>query len=237
MGGHELPSRSCSEDAERSNDHRGCKDTAGCISGCKHAEDVVVRTAKLVAHAARVREHLKDLSSKGYWRQFVDSPDFVVCFLPSEVLFSAALEQDPSLIEYSASSGVLLATPTTLIALLKAVAFGWQQSEIAQNANKIRDAALAVYGKLAGIYEDFIDLGNRLKAAGGCYDDIVTKIDGRGGVFSIARKLRELGIGEKDMEDSKKGGIKAIGLTLKPMEAEDCQPGLTLAADAEKSLE
>jgi DNA recombination protein RmuC len=198
------------------------------------AEDVVVRTAKLVAHAARVREHLKDLSSKGYWRQFVDSPDFVVCFLPSEVLFSAALEQDPSLIEYSASSGVLLATPTTLIALLKAVAFGWQQSEIAQNANKIRDAALAIYGKLAGIYEDFIDLGNRLKAAGGCYDDIVTKIDGRGGVFSIARKLRELGIGERDMEESKKGGIKAIGLTLKPMEAEDWQPGLTLAADAEE---
>lgn len=200
-------------------------------------EDEIVRTAKLVAHAARVREHLKDLSSKGYWRQFVDSPDFVVCFLPSEVLFSAALEQDPSLIEFSASSGVLLATPTTLIALLKAVAFGWQQSEIAQNADKIRDAALAVYGKLAGIYEDFIDLGNRLKAAGGCYDDIVTKIDGRGGVFSIARKLRELGIGDKDMEDTKKGGIKAIGLTLKPMEAEDWQPSLALAADAEESTE
>lgn len=196
-------------------------------------EDEVVRTAKLVAHAARVREHLKELSSKGYWRQFIDSPDFVVCFLPSEVLFSAALEQDPSLIEFSASSGVLLATPTTLIALLKAVAFGWQQSEIAKNADAIRDAALAVYGKLAGIYEDFIDLGNRLKAAGGCYDDIVTKIDGRGGVFSIARKLRELGIGEKDLEDSKKGGIKAIGLTLKPMEAEDWQPSLSLAADAE----
>lgn len=200
-------------------------------------EDEMARTAKLAAHASRVREHLKDLSSKGYWRQFVDSPDFVVCFLPSEVLFSAALEQDPSLIEYSASSGVLLATPTTLIALLKAVAFGWQQSEIAQNADKIRDAALAVYGKLAGIYEDFIDLGNRLKAAGGCYDDIVTKIDGRGGVFSIARKLRELGIGDKDMEDSKKGGIKAIGMTLKPMEAEDWQPSLALAADAEELTE
>lgn len=197
------------------------------------AEDEVVRATKLIAHAERVREHLKDLSSKGYWRQFIDSPDFVVCFLPSEVLFSAALEQDPSLIEYSASSGVLLATPTTLIALLKAVAFGWQQSEIAKNADAIRDAALGVYGKLTGIYEDFIDLGNRLKAAGGCYDDIVTRIDGRGGVFSIARKLRELGIGDKDLEAGKKGKIKAIGLTLKPMEAEDWQPALSLAADAD----
>jgi len=201
------------------------------------SEDEVVRSAKLVAHAARVREHLKDLSSKGYWRQFVDSPDFVVCFLPSEVLFSAALEQDPSLIEYSASSGVLLATPTTLIALLKAVAFGWQQSEITRNAKAIKDAAIAVYGKLAGLYEDFIDLGNRLKAAGGCYDDIVTKIDGQGGVFSVARKLRELGIEEKNLEDGKKGKIKAIGLTLRPMEAEDWQPTLTLAADAEESGE
>jgi DNA recombination protein RmuC len=202
-----------------------------------NAEDEVVRTGKLVAHAARVREHLKDLSSKAYWRQFVDSPDFVVCFLPSEVLFSAALEQDPSLIEFSASSGVLLATPTTLIALLKAVAFGWQQSEIAKNADAIRDTALAVYGKLAGIYEDFIDLGNRLKAAGGCYDDIVTKIDGRGGVFAIARKLRELGIGEKDLEDSKKGRLKAAGLTLRSMESEDWQPGLALAAESEDAAE
>jgi DNA recombination protein RmuC len=194
------------------------------------AEDEVVRTAKLVAHAARVREHLKDLSSKGYWRQFVDSPDFVVCFLPSEVLFSAALEQDPSLIEFSASSGVLLATPTTLIALLKAVAFGWQQSEIAKNADAIRDTALSVYGKLAGLHRDFVDLGKRLMAAGGAYDDMLTKVEGRGGIFSVSRKLRELGIGEEEM-----GELKPVGMTLKPMEAEDWQPGLALAAEAEDS--
>lgn len=194
------------------------------------AEDEVVRTAKLVAHAARVREHLKDLSSKGYWRQFVDSPDFVVCFLPSEVLFSAALEQDPSLIEFSASSGVLLATPTTLIALLKAVAFGWQQSEIAKNADAIRETALSVYGKLAGLHRDFVDLGKRLMAAGGAYDDMLTKVEGRGGIFSVSRKMRELGIGEEEM-----GELKPVGMTLKPMEAEDWQPGLALAAEAEDS--
>ena len=194
------------------------------------AEDEVVRTAKLAAHAARVREHLKDLSSKGYWRQFLDSPDFVVCFLPSEVLFSAALEQDPSLIEFSASSGVLLATPTTLIALLKAVAFGWQQSEIALNADKIRDVALSVYGKLAGLHKDFVDLGKRLMAAGGAYDDMLTKVEGRGGIFSVSRKLRELGIGEEEMSE-----LNPVGMTLKPMEAEDWQPGLAIAADAEDS--
>jgi DNA recombination protein RmuC len=197
-----------------------------------NAEDEVVRTAKLVAHAARVREHLKDLSSKGYWRQFVDSPDFVVCFLPSEVLFSAALEQDPSLIEFSASSGVLLATPTTLIALLKAVAFGWQQSEIALNADKIRDTALSVYGKLAGLHKDFVDLGKRLMAAGSAYDDMLTKVEGRGGIFSVSRKLRELGIGEEEL-----GELKPVGMTLKPTEAEDWQPGLALAAEAEDSTE
>jgi DNA recombination protein RmuC len=196
------------------------------------AEDEVVRTGKLAAHAARVREHLKDLSSKGYWRQFVDSPDFVVCFLPSEVLFSAALEQDPSLIEFSASSGVLLATPTTLIALLKAVAFGWQQSEIARNADAIRDTALSVYGKLAGLHNDFVNLGKRLMAAGSAYDDMLTKVEGRGGIFSVSRKLRELGIGEEQISE-----LKPVGMTLKPMEAEDWQPGLTLAADAEDSTQ
>lgn len=192
------------------------------------AEDEVVRKAKLEAHAARVRTHLNELSSKAYWKQFVDSPDFIVCFLPSEVLFSAALEQDPGLIEYSAGAGVLLATPTTLIALLKAVAFGWQQAEIAKNAVTIRDTALSVYGKLAGLHGAFLDLGKRLKSAGDSYDDMLTKVEGRGGIFSVSRKLRELGIGEKELPD-----MKPIGLTLKPMEAEDWQPSLSLAAGAE----
>ena len=196
------------------------------------AEDEVVRSAKMLAHAARVRKHLEELSSKAYWRQFVDSPDFIVCFLPSEVLFSAALEQDPSLIEYSASAGVLLATPTTLIALLKAVAFGWQQAEIAKNAVVIRDTALAAYGKLTGLYSDFIDLGKRLKSAGESYDSMLTKAEGRGGLFSISRKLKELGIGEKELPD-----LKAIGMTLKPLESEDWQPTLSLAANAEEKEE
>jgi DNA recombination protein RmuC len=176
------------------------------------------RKRQLLRHAGQVRAHLDVLETKAYWKQFPDSPDFVICFLPKEALFSAALEADPTLIEYG-NGKVILSTPTTLIALLKAIAFGWNQAENAKNAKVISDAALAV------------------KAAGGCYDDIVTRIDGRGGVFSIARKLRELGIGEKDLEDGKKGEIKAIGLTLRPMESEDWQPGLALAADAEDPTE
>ncbi|GAC1363524.1 MAG: DNA recombination protein RmuC [Acidobacteriaceae bacterium] len=188
-------------------------------------EDEVQRTVHLAAHAERVRKHLDALSGKAYWKQFAESPDFVVCFLPSEVLFSAALEHDPSLLEHSAGSNVLLATPTTLIALLKAVAYGWQQSQIARDAEQIREAAINVHAKLAGMHGAFLELGNRLRKAGECYDDVLVKAEGRGGLFSIARKLRDLKIGERDLADSKPTALK-----LRPMQGDEWQPGLSLAA-------
>lgn len=188
-------------------------------------EDEIQRNVHLGAHAARVRKHLDALSGKAYWKQFAESPDFVVCFLPSEVLFSAALEQDPSLLEHSAGSNVLLATPTTLIALLKAVAYGWQQSQIARDAEQIRDAAITVHAKLAGMHGAFLELGNRLRKAGECYDDVLVKAEGRGGLFSISRKLRDLKIGEKDLADSKPTAMK-----LRSMQSEEWQTGLSLAA-------
>lgn len=195
-------------------------------SGC---EDEVQRTIHMVAHARQVKSHLASLSGKAYWKQFGESPDFVVCFLPSEVLFSAALEHDPGLLEYSASSNVLLATPTTLIALLKAVAFGWQQSQIARDAEKIRDAAITVQEKLAGMYESIEKLGKRLLDAGKAYDDMLVKAEGRGGLFSIARRLKELKIGEKDLPESKPSALR-----LKTMEADDWQSSLSLAARGDR---
>jgi len=195
-------------------------------------EDEGQRTMYMVAHARQVRTHLNSLSGKAYWKQFAESPDFVVCFLPSEVLFSAALEHDPGLLEYSASSNVLLATPTTLIALLKAVAFGWQQSQIARDAEKIKDEAIKVQYKLAGMHGAILDLGKKLRAAGDSYDDMLVKAEGRGGLFSISRRLRELNVGDEDLPETKPAALR-----LKTMEAEEWQGSLSLAASESEELQ
>lgn len=199
-------------------------------SGCENEEQ---RQAYLAQHAAAVEKHLEQLSAKAYWSRFVgESPDFVVCFLPSEVLFSAALEQNPALIETSAGANVLLATPTTLIALLKAVACGWQQSQIARDAGQIRDAALKVQSKLADMHTAFLDLGSALRRAGDKYDDMLVKAEGRGGLFSIARRLRELKVGEKEIGES-----RPVALRPRVLEHEDWQPGLALAAAEETAFD
>ena len=184
------------------------------------------RNALLSRHAEAVRGHMNDLAGKAYWNQFKESPDFVVCFLPSEGLFSAALEGDSTLLEHG-DSRVLLATPTTLIALLKAVAYGWQQSQIARDAQLIRDEANKVHSKLVGMHRAFVSLGDALNRAGKCYEDAMVKAEGRGGIFSIARKLRELHIGEEDLADS-----KALHLQARVLTHEDWDSGLALAASA-----
>src|SRR5579871_292725 len=192
------------------------------------SEDEVMRSEHLKAHAARVKKHLDALSGKAYWKQFPESPDFVVCFLPSEVLFSAALEQDPSLLEYSAESKVLLATPTTLIALLKAVAYGWKQSQIARDAQLIRTEALNVQSKLVGMHDAIVELGKRLRSAGKAYDDMLVKAEGRGGLFSISRKLRELEIGEQELPV-----LEPAAVQLRPLTSDEWQGKLSLVAASE----
>jgi len=189
--------------------------------------DEIERTSLLAAHAARVREHLSQLSAKAYWKQFKDSPDFVVCFLPSEVLFSAALEQDPGLIEFGSNSGVILATPTTLIALLKAVAYGWQQMEVTRNAIAIREAGQKLYDKLATAQDYFSKMGKALESAVRQYNSLVGCIEGKGSVFSQARKLHELGIGQDELTE-----VQPLESVARGLQSEDwSQPGkLSLAA-------
>ncbi|HEY1501479.1 MAG TPA: DNA recombination protein RmuC [Acidobacteriaceae bacterium] len=191
------------------------------------------RELLLAAHARNVREHVKELSSKGYWKQFDESPDFVVCFLPSEASFSAALEQDAALIEYGSRANVILATPTTLIALLKAVAYGWQQMDITRNAIAIREAAEKLYDKLTTARNYFDSLGNSLKRSMTLYNNLVGCVEGRESVFDQARKMHELGIGHNEIPET----MPALEPATRELKADDWKPdsqaALEFAAVAE----
>ena len=158
------------------------------------SDDPTTQKLRFEAHAQHVREHLKKLSGKAYWKQFERAPDFVVCFLPSEALFSAALEADPSLIEFSAQSHVVMATPTTLIALLRAVEFGWQQTEITKNAKAIHEMGRRIYEKLVVAQGHVARLGNALTNSVDTYNKFLGSIESKqgGSVFFLGRQLGEL---------------------------------------------
>jgi DNA recombination protein RmuC len=195
-----------------------------------NTSDEAARDTLLAAHAARVREHLKELSAKAYWKQFQQSPDFVVCFLPSEVLFSAALEKDPDLIEFGSNSNVILATPTTLIALLKAVAYGWQQMDITRHAIAIRETGQKLYDKLATAQDYFGKMGKALDTAVRQYNSLVGCIEGKGSVFTLARKLHELGIGQEELTEA-----QPLESATRDLKADDwISEPLSLAADTEE---
>lgn len=189
------------------------------------------RTFYLKAHAAQVRTHLSALADKKYWQRFHNSPDFVVCFLPNEVLFSAALEQEPSLIEFGSQANVILATPTTLIALLKAVAYGWQQMEITRNAIDICKAGDELYKKLAGTQGYFTDLGKALNNSVKHFNNLVGAVEGKKSVFSLASKLHQLGIGQEEIAE-----IAPVELSTRALQSDHWDVPLTLAA-AEESTE
>jgi DNA recombination protein RmuC len=188
--------------------------------------DPATQKLRFEAHARQVKDHLKKLSGKAYWKQFEKAPDFVVCFLPSEALFSAALEADPSLIEFSAQNQVVMATPTTLIALLRAVEFGWQQMEITKNAKAIHETGRKVYEKLVVAQAHVARLGSALGNSVDYYNRFLGSIEGKGGVFSLGRQLGELAHGDGDLEE-----VIKLQPEVRLMESEEwSQPLLAIAA-------
>ena len=163
--------------------------------------DPAAQKLRFEAHAQRVKTHLRELAGKAYWRQFEKAPDFVVCFLPSEALFSAALEADPSLIEFGAQSHVVMATPTTLIALLRAVEFGWQQMEITKNAKAIHEMGRKIYDKLVAAQGHVTRLGSALANSVEYYNRFLGSIEGKGGVFPMGRQLGELAHADAELAE------------------------------------
>ena len=184
------------------------------------AKDDASRLLKLHDHARQVRDHVVKLGAKNYWAQFERAPDFVVLFLPGETFLSAALEQDPALLEDSYGNRVLIATPTTLIGLLRTVAYGWRQETIAESAKEVSDLGRELYKRLATLTEHFSKVGDRLQSAVKAYNDSVGSFERS--VLPGARRLKDHGISSS----SELAELKEIDLVARTVKTPELPAGV-----------
>ncbi len=182
------------------------------------APDEETRLERQTDHARQVRQHIENLSSKSYWNQFEPTPEFVVLFLPGEVFFRAAMDADPELIEYGVKRKVIVASPTTLIALLRAVAYGWNQKNLAESAREISKAGKTLYQRLSAMAWNFEDIGKRLGGAVDSYNKAVGSMERS--VFPIARKMPDL---DRSLSAADLPDLHQVEKTPRQLESPDWQ--------------
>ena len=164
------------------------------------AGDESVRRAHLASHGRQMKAHVDALAKKEYWKRVDPSPEFVVAFIPGDPLLTAALEHEPGLMEYAVANHVLLATPTSLIALLRAVAYGWQQEALTENARQVQVLGAQLYERISVLGEHMAGVGRSLSGAVNAYNKAVGSLEGR--VLVTARRFAQMGVvgmGEREL--------------------------------------
>ncbi len=182
------------------------------------------RVAKLRDHARQLRDQLTKLAAKNYWSQFDRSPDFVILFIPGQNFLDAALEQDPALIEDGFTDRVLIATPTTLVGLLRTVAFGWRQETIAESAQELSALGTELYGRLSTFTKHIVGVGRGLEAAAKSFNEAVGSLETR--VLPSARKFKEHGVNPT----AEIAELKVVETAIRPVTAPELPPASADAA-------
>ena len=154
------------------------------------ARDEATRSLRLKAHARHMREHIDSLAAKAYWERFAPSPEFVVCFVPADAFLDAALREDPTLLEHAFARDIVVATPSTLVALLRTVAYTWRQDALAANAAEVHQLGRELYQRISTMGGHIDKLGRAIGSAVGSYNQTVASLESR--VLVTARKMTEL---------------------------------------------
>ncbi len=182
-------------------------------------DESALRAESFIGHARQVRQHVDQLAAKAYWQQFEPTPEFVVMFLPAEALFSQALQTDPGLLDYAAGKGVLLATPTTLIAMLKTVAYAWTQDALAENAREVHQLGRELYDRLGTVGGHLDALGRSINTAVASYNKAVGSLEKR--VLVSARRMRDLKVSDGELATPQSVFEAVLPLTAPELVADD----------------
>lgn len=178
------------------------------------ADDTDAHQAHLLRHARQLRTHIDGLASKAYWRSLAETPEFVVLFLPAESFLATALDADPSLIEYAATRQVVLATPTTLIALLRTVAQGWTHEALADRARDIHQLGRELHSRIATMGSHFDNVGRSLNAAVGHYNQTLGSLESR--VLVSARRFNDLSVTDAPLPTPRSVELRAVDRRVSP---------------------